>query len=704
MCVCVCVCVCERERERETHRLRERFTFIHHALIYRVQQKRKPRVPRTPRKIGPDRSLSQQSSQGSIPSPSSSTSSLSSPTPSTESEDPLSMRKNVCFTIPEAKSEGGGGENDDADDYLKKLRERRMAAKTGDRKNITVADISTEKRSDLSSAAPAPKTYSRTTVHPESERLSQSSPSLSSLRQPLTPARVEPLPPQTSPTPTPSGRSEEESDDSSSDKYSTPPMTVEHVEPVTTGPGHTHQDTPTPTTPGPSDGANEHDPVLEEIRRRRRELKEQREQSGKKKDTSPPTTETKRETETLPPLSPPQLSSGASSSQYSGGDVSRQATSDNNSSSSSIYCPKCYCTVRLGQKYCSYCGEAVYRLFTKAGAGGAGAAGTAASSGATHQGQSKTPSEGVDTSVPSARPQPSGQFRTDPCYLPDPNAPSLPPKPSPRQAKVIAEQNSLYDASGLPKRASVPPEDKLPQQPPPSRHHHTPAVVDVRQQPHQQQPLRARVDDNQPSSGYDQRYDPNARFAHPSGVGETPPPPQGQVDPYSKKAESSQASAAVGGASGFTLSPTGAGIRQYGEKLEKYREFLHKKGKSDTEIDNDPDYLMMVEEVRKKYSQDGGLSYGNAPGYNSTTAGGAPGYGNIPGPANALPVDEYRQKQQAEVSPSKKKPDMSGYRKIDLMATSDGYSSENLQAMDKLKQDGQQLLYWIKVCSINGVM
>ena len=638
-----------------------------HSFTFRGRPKPTPRKPRVPRKTAntPDRSLSHQSSQGSISStPSSSTSSLASPTLASENEEPPSAKKNVYFelsAIPEGKSEDhAGGENDGEDDFLKSIRMRRLAAKNG-KKNMTAEDLSTGNRSSLSEAtASASKTYSRTTVQREPDPLSQLSPSPSSFRRPLTPLRVEPLP-QIMPTPTPSGQSEvEESDDSSSEKYSTPPTTAEQLA-TTESSSHTPQDTPTPITP--SSSTSECDPALEKIRRRRLELKQQREQSGKKSDASdspPTTTETKTEMEDLPPsVGPTQLSAPANSSQYTGGGTESHQTytgSINPSLSTGIYCPKCHCRVSLGQKYCGYCGEAVYMLFTNKAGAGRSTAGAAANS-----------SEGVDMSTPySAHPQPSGGQ----LIRPDPNAPTLPPKPGPRSPSKVtaaAEHSFLYDLSGRPKRASVPPEkEEVSQQPSSSyhQHHHQAAR---QQQQYYQGPLRARVDDH---------------LQHPSAYSQY----------RSEKATvSSQAASAVGGgaagagASGYTPSSgAGAGIRQYSLKLEKYREFLHTKGKSDDEIDRDPEYLKMVKEEMGK-QQLHAPNYGNASGYSGTTS--APGYANK--------VERYVGQQSGISSQSKKMPDVSEYRKVDLMAVD--YSSENQQAMEKLKYDGQELLNWIKV-------
>ena len=648
----------------------------------------------------PDHSLSNQSSQSSFPpSPSSSTSSLASPT-IFESEEPSSAKKNVDFelpSIPEGKSEGST-ENDT--DFLERLRKRRMDAK-GLKPNTADADISTVKGSGLSGAPSSTvKSYSRTTFQRESDPLSQSSPSLSSLRRPLTPPRVEPLPQMTpTPTLTPSGQGtiEEESDDSSSDKYSTPPMTAEHPATTTVSGGHAPQDTPTLVAPG--DDTSEHDPVLEEFRRRRRELKQQREQSGKKSnasDSPPTTTETKTEAEerveTLPPsVGPTQLSTATNSSQYSGGgDESRQTSTigANSSTFTGVYCPKCHCKVLLGQKYCSYCGEAVYMLFTNRKPPPTGSPTTRSTANGsvanvpTYQDRSKAPNynKGMDTSDyygGASSQHGGGQVRSDPHYRPECNVPTLPHKPGPRSPSKVAaaaEQSFLYDSSGRPMRASIPPEDdaaaKQPPPLPPSSYHQQHQAAG--QQHQLQKPLRARVDDNQSSTAYGQYH--------------------------SEKAGGSSQEAAAGGgmasagASGYTPSPpVGAGILQYSEKLKRFREFLHTKGKSDTEIDNDPDYILMVEEERKKQPKGSVPSYGNASGYSSTTAG-APGRPNAP--TVSAKVDRYGGQQPGGLSAHK--PNVSEYDRVNLLA-SDNYSSENQRAMEKLKCDGQQLLDWIKV-------
>ena len=635
-----------------------------------------PRVPR--RNVG-------------TPSPSSSTSSLSSLTPDTE-EPPTSAKQKLHFELS-CIPEGGGdgqGEGDNADDFLKSLRERRMAAKVGGKKHVTAdANINTEKRSGLSEANDAymytPPTssmayYSRTTVHPESARLSQSSPAatLSSLRQPLTPPpprTQEPLPqttPTPSPTPAPISRGQEEVEelsDSSSEKFSTPPTTAEQLATAISS-SHTPQDTPTPSDDAASD------PVLERMRRKRLELKQQRELSGKKSNASdsPPTTsETKTETtekiETFPPpVAPTQLSTTANSSQYSvGGDESRQTTTTmdtNTSLFTGVYCPKCYCKVLLGQNFCSYCGKPVSMLFSDKKPPGTGNLTTTAtpSNSGIHVGNTLKAlgyNEGVDTSSVShsvSSTQPGGdQLRSDPRYHQHQPEPTTSPFSKIPAAAPIppTEQSLLYDPSGRPVRASVPPEDDtMSKQPPP--------------------PL--------PSSS-----------------------PSQAVSSSATGGTSSAASASTG-ASGFTPSPgTGAGLQQYSLKLEKFREYLHKKGKSDAEINEDPEYRMMVEEERRKQQQQQQQSesapggYGNVSG--STATAGTPGYANAP--QSSAKVDpSYGGGQRSGVSGtpplSKKLPNMSKYAKVDLMA-SDNYSTENQRAMEKLKNDGQQLLDWIKV-------
>ena len=647
-----------------------------------------PRVPR--RNVG-------------TPSPSSSTSSLSSLTPETE-EPPTSAKQKLHYELP-CIPEGGGdghGEGDNADDFLKSLRERRMAAKVGEKKNVTAdANINTEKmggQSEANAYTPRPtssKAYSRTTVQPESARLSQSSSAamLSSMRQPLTPPpplrAQEPLPQQTTPTPSPtpiSGGQEEveELSDSSSEKFSTPPTTAEQLATATAvSSSHTPQDTPTPSNDATSD------PVLERMRQRRLELKQQRELSGKKSNASdsPPTTaETKTETmekiETFPPpVGPTQLSTTANSSQYSvGGDESRQTTTTvdvNTSLFTGVYCPKCHCKVLQGQNFCSYCGKPVSMLFKDKRPPSANTTETSANGGMGNAPNAPGYNEAVDTSV-------SPFFGSK-----VPAAASIHP----------TEQSLLFDSSGRPVRASVPPEeDTTSKQPPPplpsssssSSYHQqklqAAARLQEQQRQQQQTPLRAQVDDNQPPSVL------HWHSEKPGGSGS------------SQAASSSSLASASTGASGFTPSPgAGAGLQQYSEKLARYREHLHKKGKSDAEINEDPEYLMMVEEERRKQQkqqqqqQSAPGGYGSALG--STATAGAPGYTNGPqGSAKVDPGYGGGQRSGAGATPpsGKKLPNMNKYDRIDLMA-SGNYSTENQRAMEKLKNDGQQLLDWIKV-------
>ena len=645
-------------------------------------------MPRVPRR------------NASTPSPSSSTSSLSSLTPETE-EPPTSAKQKLHFELSCIPEGGGDGqsEGETADDFLKSLRERRMAAKVGE-KNVTAdANINTEKmggQSEANAYTPRPTSskayYSRTTVQPEAALLSQSSPAatLSAMRQSLTPPPLraqEPLPQQTTPTPSPtpiSGGQEEveELSDSSSEKFSTPPTTAEQLATATAiSSSHTPQDTPTPSDDAASD------PILERMRQRRLELKQQRELSGKKSnasDSPPTTTETKTETtekiETFPPpVGPTQLSTTANFSQHSvGGDESRQTTTTvdtmNTSLFTGVYCPKCHCKVLQDQNFCSYCGKPVSMLFKDKKPPSTGSLATTETPANGGMGNAPGYNEAVDTSV-----SPFSGSKV-------PAAASIPP----------AEQSLLYDPSGRPVRASVPPEDDaMSQQPPPpilssssSSYHQqklqAAARLQEQQRQQQQTPLRAQVDDNQPPSVL------HWRSEKPGGSGS------------SQAASSSSAASASTGASGFTPSPgAGAGLQQYSLKLEKFREHLHRQGKSDAEINKDPEYLMMVEEEmrkqQKQQQQSAPGGYGNASG--STATAGAPGYAN--GPQGSAKVDPgYGGRQRSGVSgtpPSGKKlPNMNKYDRIDLMA-SGNYSTENQRAMEKLKNDGQQLLDWIKV-------
>jgi hypothetical protein len=200
------------------------------------------------------------------------------------------------------------------------------------------------------------------------------------------------------------------------------------------------------------------------------------------------------------------------------------------------------------------------------------------------------------------------------------------------------------------------------------------------------------MDINQPSSAY------GGQYHKPGGPGPSP----SQAASSTAAAAGGLGSSAASGASGYTPSPgTGAGLQQYSEKLEKFREYLHGKGKSDAEISKDPEYLMMVEEEKRKHQQENAPDgYGSASGYGSssaatTIAGNAPGYAN--GPPGSAKVDAgYGGGQRSGTPSSKKVPNVSRYDRVDLMA-SENYSSENQRAMEKLKNDGQQLLDWIKV-------
>ena len=142
------------------------------------------------------------------------------------------------------------------------------------------------------------------------------------------------------------------------------------------------------------------------------------------------------------------------------------------------------------------------------------------------------------------------------------------------------------------------------------------------------------------------------------------------------------------GATGTSPKPLRSGLAQYSYKLEMFREHLQKKGKSDAEIERDPEYLEMVEEERHKQQlkstkqeQESQQVHGKKP-----------------------PVDE----QEATMSSQKKKVasrvgkpvDVSKYERKNLIDSDVTYSSggmENIRAMEKLKWEGQQLPEAIKV-------
>ena len=658
--------------------------------------KPKPRIPRsgksTPDHLSSSQSLAS-SSQNSLPSPSSSACSLHSPTTLSDSDDPSSLqsgtsKRAVGFDlscIPEASSEAAGVGGDEPEDpYVRKLRSRRLAMKTG-MINATVAAPSVSTRQGGHFDTPRAYTSGHALRHELESRdqLEHKQPDfLSSLHQPLVSSRSDALPQtphipsrqatektttpsrwsggrQTPPsgwgggghTPpnrwsggvaTPSGRSEEAASDdsSSSDKYSTPPTTAPHDVNGLNNETEVVSKTP-PLRPGSagdrssstssSADVNEYNSVLDTLRRRRLELQQQRELSGKKQDVSPPTTitsENKRENEAQLPYTTPPSSSASSSSRslapthlsvsttsaVAGASVTTTAGSSqsvvggesvmssqtvesgsggkNNSSvgssgtpgttSSGIYCPKCYCAIRLGQKNCGYCNYRVYPMnfITASSSSGDGV---------------RLANEQSVDSVPLSSSSHGGQGRNEPDQptkqdwprsQPDSDAPALPPKPRPR-IKSVGEQrnNSLYDPSGVPRRA-VAPDDE------------------VKPHPQHQPPLHTQVDDHQmpgvhaatstnsinPPSQQNQAYPLYQNYPSEHGMNAGP----------SYTPTSSTPSSSSGGASGVSSPPAISGLAQYSYKLERFRQFLHSNGKTDAEIDSDPEYLKMVEEEKSK--------------------------------------------------------------------------------------------------------
>ena len=173
-----------------------------------------------------------------------------------------------------------------------------------------------------------------------------------------------------------------------------------------------------------------------------------------------------------------------------------------------------------------------------------------------------------------------------------------PLKSSVRNSKV-SEQDSLYDFSCHLPRAVTPAVKPLPA--------HT--LTD-------RQPLCVRVDGNQHSTSYHQHYDnqsllsanaPPEAGSHKPMVSSTTSGSQsqyyhnepeylGQAGPGPIPAPEPMTQSGAGSAPSARMT----GLYQYSYKLEKFREHLHKQGKTGTEIDADPDYLLMMEEERKK--------------------------------------------------------------------------------------------------------
>ena len=722
------------------------------CTIYSITHVHVAYIPRSG-KSTPEPLSQPSSSQNSLPSPSSSTSSLYSPT-SDADESSLSSsvasRKAVAFaltSIPEGTPKGeGGNEAEPEDPYLKELRARRRAMKSSMGGNATVAAPSLNLppadigggggglgRRDI---AQRPHTSAHAVRHDfepkryDFESLRQP-PSHSALRQPLPGSwRAEPTPPpippridQTTPsrwsdeqaTPrkwsdeqnTPGRRSgeltppmrrsneltpptrqrAEDSDDSSSDKYLTPPTSMVHNVIDSQPPlPVTKTTTPPNTTERSSSSASdvsEHESVLDTLRRRRRELQQQRELSGKKQDISPPTTannavKTKTENDSFPHSQVPPTTSG--SPQFGRveavphpdtrtGDTSGTGTAK----SSGIYCPKCYCSIRLGQKYCGYCNHPVYPM-------------------------NVFPSSTASTDHHAAplRARPVEDEPVQPVRQ-DPDAPALPPRPSPR-SRVYNETNSLFDSSGRPIKA-VAPDDKP--RPPMKAHEQQSG-----------QPFRARVEDAPATQQQRQQYDnfgvpitssrstsnyqpptQMAAYPQPTNYPSGYTPNEGVASSHMTNTPATPTSSSSSGASGVSPSPVKSGLAQYSYKLERYRDFLKQNGKTDAQINSDPEYLkMMEEETRKQQPSSPHPQQGNH---------GNRVYGNLPGPQRAAVEQRaFQAGQSPKADPMKRdEVDVSKFKKVNTLE-SDKYSFdmvENQEAMEKLKLDGDQLLTWIKV-------
>lgn len=579
------------------------------------------------------------------------------------------------------------------------MRERRLAAKHGDKKNVTVAAPSAVQHT-AGNGFEQRRSY--TTAHPIRHEMEpqRHTPSLSEFRQSPPPPRtrqpIQTTPPsgrredhitkaedqatptrwsneQATPTrwgneqATPIGRGEGDvSDDSSFEKFSTPPTTI--------SPEINEQEMTSSTTPTP-EGTNrstsvasdtsEHDVVLNTLRERRRKLKEERERSSEKKNldisSPPPTATTETKTEKFPDSNPPTRSNLGAGSEVNS-QVYREHT-DNPSlmstlpSSTGIYCPGCNCKVRLGQKYCDYCNRPVYPYHPQSTVTPSGSVPTKPAN--------VVPTEGGGGVSGPRRPlEPRPQLNRDPYYQPDPDAPALPPKPALRK-----KDNSLFDEYGYPKRA-VDPESVPSQRPPPV------------------EPLRAWGEDDDTRMADDRKY--HDRFsqrpggarseAGPSGM---PYPQRGENEP--RRGRDSRADVPVAepsptGASGVSRSLSG--IEQIQHKLDMFRDHLRKKGLTDEQIDSDPEYVEMKSAEMLKYRQE----HGGEPNLDDH----CPSEQRQPSP----------EKKKAVAAPAGRRVDVRKYDKVNLMETS--YSSvgmKNVRVMEQLKDDGENLLTWIKVCT-----
>ena len=618
-------------------------------------------------------------------------------------------RKAVAFCEPNLSAiKEGAGEGDEIEDpFVKSLRERRLAAKRGDKKNVTVAAPSTVSHGGGGFEQRRSQTTGHALQHDNDPQ--SHSPSLSEFRQSLSPGRMHRQRPTTPPggrsqgqttppsgyrhvpqttpsawqekpaTPpipkrwsdeqaTPSGRSEETSDDSSSEKFSTPPTTISPI------PDNREQEMTSPATPPAEETkrstsvdstASEHEAHLDTIRRRRLRLKQEREKSSeKKKDTSPPMTETKSMSETFPTSQAPTHpylgpESEIRSRPYdSGGQrentVPQSTMPTLTPDGTGVYCPGCKCKVKLGQKKCQYCEKYLYPYNpTTAPTSSAGSSFVQGRPGANVP---PAVGEGVDMSGYATPLEPHPQ------YHPDPNAPALPPKPTPKVEPY--GKSDLFDASGYPIRA-VAPDDTPSQQPPPAH------PREVWGEKNQIQPL----DDIR---RYDRSHLPAQR----------PPAAGSEVDPsgmsYALQGknelehEPSQQPSATGGASGPPPARSMSGIEQIRYKLERYRQHLKTtEGLTDDQIDSDPNYLEMKEVETRKYREETGKEL------------------NFDDRAQA-PRQRVTDRSRETVAGGKV--DARKYHKVNLMDSSFSTDSiRNVRAMEQLKEEGEELLTWIKV-------
>ena len=293
--------------------------------------------------------------------------------------------------------------------------------------------------------------------------------------------------------------------------------------------------------------ANEHESALENLRQKRLALKQQYDQSWRNTGdvyhltTSNTLTETKTKAisshaSALPPEVVHPL--------YSDEGSSSQHTSD---VPGSVFCPGCHCKVLLGLKKCNYCNFPMYSMSKTVI--------HAESGGIKHCDSSADPNQSMGTvdSLPFQQVNVAASSRSQ---------------------SYQGMQDSYSHSAHLPK--SRPRDSSF-------------SELNVHSK---EFTLRSTGVDNYSTPVCSES--PSKQYHSESGNGSHLSPGIEGVPSQASAATSSS------GATGLSTLPGKTGLAQYSYKMEKFRQHLHSQGKTDAEIDANPEYLMMKEEEKRK--------------------------------------------------------------------------------------------------------